>query len=89
MSDIDNLQSEWRKQVIDKLNSLEQGQNQIQKDLNDIRLNYTTATSFNKLQEDVEKLKIYRAKLPGIIIAVNGVAVFFAWLIQSLIYMHH
>ena len=87
--DLGQMQSEWRAIVLSKLNSLENGQNQMQRDISAISTTCASVTDLRLLQEKVEHLESWKAKATGIVIAFNIVAVFLGWLIQSYIFAQH
>jgi hypothetical protein len=85
----DQLAQEWRAIILDKLKNLETGQASIQKDLSNLSNSYASLSEVHELRADVDKLKLYKAKVAGFIICANVVAIFIGWLIQSFIFAHH
>ena len=83
------LQTEWRAIILAKLNSLEAGQQAISKDIADMRMQYARQSDVDGLREDVNKLKLWKASVIGICIAVNAVAVIIGWMIQTYISAGH
>ena len=85
----DILEAEWRNQVMSKLTSLENTQNSIQKDINEMKINYASNIKLEDLSDKVEKLQLYKAKATGVILSLNLLAIFIGWLIQSYIFYIH
>ena len=85
----DILEAEWRNQVMSKLTSLENTQNSIQKDINEMKINYASNVKLEDLSDKVEKLQLYKAKATGVILSLNLLAIFIGWLIQSYIFYIH
>jgi hypothetical protein len=85
----DQLQLEWRKLVIDKLNSLETGQVELSRDIADIKMRFAENTKVEELIKEVEKIKLWRAKAIGALLVLNVVCVFVGWLVQNVLIAKH
>ena len=89
MANDEQMQIEWRKLVTDTLARIEAAQKETQKDITDIKLNYASNSVVTPIREDVDTLKVYRAKVAGIIFAINTVAVVVGWILESYIASKH
>lgn len=77
------LQAEWRSIVLSKLNGLESGMASLNKDITDIKLNAAKLTDLENLREQVDDLRLWKAKVIGICIGINVIGVGLGWLIQT------
>lgn len=82
------LSLEWRKQVIDSLIELRNGQKQLQEALGSIKESYARADWVNSLERKVEDLRLWKSKIIGITITLNVAIGFFGWVISNLIQLH-
>lgn len=80
--DLAELQREWRKIVLDKLNNLEEGQKQLTKELADHRLSSVAHEELNFLSLRVAQLENSKQKLIGILIGVNALLAAIGWWID-------
>ena len=98
--DVNELQKEWRAIVLDKLSSLENTQNDIKRDIVDIKTSFVRQHTLEEkdaayraevadLKRRVEELSNFRWKLVGILLGSNAVFVVVAWTIEQWIGAHH
>lgn len=85
--DVNELQKEWRAIVLDKLNRQETNLTELRKDIAELKIVSAQATEVKALREEVDKLKEFRARFVGIIIAVNAVIAVAGWIV-SLYFTH-
>ena len=94
--DINELHNEWRAIVLNKLNSLETGQLVLHKEISDIKTSFVHNSQLNALQQlhtdqlqalttKVEVIESFKAKVVGMIIAINAIAVLVGWIITSFV----
>lgn len=70
-SQIFDLQKEWRSIVLEKLSSLERGQNNLRDKVDAIKDEFTTLEELNVLRNKVEILENFKYKLVGIFLAAQ------------------
>ena len=63
--DLNQLHLEWRAIVLDKLNSLEVGQNSLSREIVDIKTSFAQQAELKELREKVSVLESFRFKLVG------------------------
>ena len=84
--DVNELQKEWRAIVLDKLAKLENNQNDLRKDIAEIKASFAQVADVNNLKIEVDKLKDFKSKAVGIIIALNAVGAFIGWAVQTFVH---
>lgn len=76
--DVAEWQRDWRAIVIKKLDNLEDGQKQIERELSDLKLNYTKDSDFRDLERRVGAVERARAQLVTLLLVLQA-ALVFAW----------
>lgn len=90
--DVTNLQKEWRAIVLDKLSSLETGQNELKRDIVEIKTSFARQNALEDLRvasraeleglrSKIDDLSAFRYKLVGIAIGVNALLSVLGYLI--------
>ena len=82
--DVSQLQLEWRKIVLDKLNHLEAQNNRIASELHDHRMKAAEVAALNKMGERVSALENFKWQLIGIAIGTNGFLALVVWAFDHL-----
>ena len=82
--DVNELQREWRAIVLDKLSTVEKGQNEIKRDIVDIKTSFAKQQALEELRAandreiailraKIEELNAFKYKIIGIAIGVNAI----------------
>ena len=79
--------------ILRKLEQLEAGQNEMRSEIVAIKVALAKSSDYTdeikELRGQVESLRLFKAKMIGIAVAINAVAVFAGWLIQTVISARH
>ena len=84
--DINELHKEWRAIVLSKLNNLEANQNDIRQDIADVKTSFAQEADLKSLHKEVDKLKEFKSKTIGIIVAANFIIGLIMWYFQNAIH---
>jgi len=92
--DINELQREWRAIVLDKLSSVEKGQNEIKRDIVDIKTSFVrqqaleelrlaNKNEINQLSLKIDELTAFKYKIVGIAVGANTIISVIVFLIAE------
>ena len=80
---VQELEREHRLLVLGKLEKLDNNINEIRRDISSITSSCASAIELDNLKTEIDKLKAFKNKAVGILIAVNTAAIFVGWAIET------
>jgi uncharacterized coiled-coil DUF342 family protein len=81
--DINDLQKEWRAIVIAELASVKVSIDGLRTQIADVKSTVAQAAEVQSLRQEVDKLKEFKARVIGMTIAINSIAVLIGWIIST------
>lgn len=81
--DLNDLQKEWRAIVIAELASVKLSIDNLRTQVGEVKNTVAQAAEVQTLRAEVDKLKEFKARVIGMTIAINSIAILIGWIIST------